>query len=158
MSTITIQAATLIDAPATRVYDIIADYRNGHPQILPKSFFTSMAVERGGHGAGTVFSIGTRLLGRRRTMRMEVTEPQPGCLLAEKDVATGAVTTFRVSPEHRGHRSHVTIHTEIPRTPGLKGFIERVLLPRTLHKVYIEELRQLGEVARGPEPLKRPTW
>lgn len=150
METIRIQAAALIDAPAERVYGIIADYRNGHPRILPRSFFTSLDVEKGGVGAGTVIRVGSKLFGQTRTIRMEVTEPHPGCLLAEKDLDSEMITTFRVSPEHRGHHAHVTIVTDIPRSPGIRGAIEAWLLPRALGKVYAQELAQLGEVARTP--------
>ncbi len=48
--------SALIDAPAAKVYGIIADYREGHPSILPKPFFGSIQIERGGTGAGTVIS------------------------------------------------------------------------------------------------------
>jgi hypothetical protein len=153
MNTITIQAAALIDAPAKRVYDIIADYRNGHPHILPKSFFTALEVEKGGVGAGTVVRVGSKLFGRQYSMRVEVSEPIPGCLIAERDLDSELVTTFRVSPEHRGHHAHVTIMTEMPKSPGIKGMIEGWLLPRTLQKVYVEELRQLAEYARAQAPV-----
>jgi hypothetical protein len=148
MRTITIQAAALIDAPAARVYEIIADYRNEHPHILPKSFFTRLDVIEGGRGAGTVIDVGGKFLGRTTVIRGEVTEPIPGCLISEAYPEQNMVTTFRVSPEHRGHHAHVTIQTEIPRSPGLKGVAEAWLLPRMLRKVYDEELRLLAERAR----------
>lgn len=148
MNTIRIQAAALIDAPAARVYEIIADYRNHHPNILPRSFFLSLDVEKGGIGEGTVFNLQTRLFGRTRTMRAEVSEPQPGCVIAERDPESGLLTTFRVSPEHRGHHAHVTITTDIPKSAGIKGAMEAWLLPRALEKVYVEELQNLSEYAR----------
>jgi hypothetical protein len=33
-----VTAATFIDAAPERVYSIIADYRNGHPRILPGEY------------------------------------------------------------------------------------------------------------------------
>lgn len=149
MSTITIQAAALIDAPAERVYDILADYNEGHPGILPKSFFESLAVEKGGYGAGTVFSVTSKFLGIRRTARMVVSEPQPGCLLAETDHENGLYTTFRVSPEHHGHRAHVTIQTDFRRSPGLRGVIEAWLYPKMFQNVYVAELKMLAEAVRS---------
>ena len=44
----TISASKLISAPVRSVYDLIADYRNGHPRILPKPYFVSLHVEEGG--------------------------------------------------------------------------------------------------------------
>jgi len=49
-----VSASALIPAPAQKVCDLIADYRDGHPRILPKPYFVSMEVEQGGYGAGTV--------------------------------------------------------------------------------------------------------
>jgi len=54
MSSFTIGAAARVNAPAQRVYDMIADYRNGHPRIIPPKYFTSLDVEEGGVGDGTV--------------------------------------------------------------------------------------------------------
>ena len=36
MSTYQASASLEIEAPATRVYAIISDYREGHPRILPR--------------------------------------------------------------------------------------------------------------------------
>ena len=35
-----VSAVRRIDAAPERVFDILADYRVGHPAILPKRFFT----------------------------------------------------------------------------------------------------------------------
>jgi len=43
-----------VPAPASAVYAVLADYREGHPAILPKRHFPSFAIEEGGIGAGTV--------------------------------------------------------------------------------------------------------
>jgi hypothetical protein len=48
-----VTASAEIDAPAQRVYSILADYREGHPRILPKEYFPFLQVEQGGIGAGT---------------------------------------------------------------------------------------------------------
>ncbi len=43
----TISASALVPAPAREVYAIIADYRDGHPKILPRPPFVSLEVEQG---------------------------------------------------------------------------------------------------------------
>ena len=48
-----ITASARIPAAPKRVYDILADYREGHRCILPKRF-SDVTVERGGFGAGTI--------------------------------------------------------------------------------------------------------
>lgn len=72
-----ISASARIDAPPERVYAIIADYRTGHPRILPEPF-SGLTVERGGIGAGTTIRFQMKLLGRTETYRADITEPEPG--------------------------------------------------------------------------------
>src|SRR5262245_56834492 len=52
MITYQVTASAAMNAPAEQVYNIIADYRNGHPHLLPKQF-SNLLVEEGGYGAGT---------------------------------------------------------------------------------------------------------
>src|SRR5690348_7088206 len=74
----TISAAAEIPAPADLVYAIIADYRDGHPQILPKPPFAALVVDQGGIGAGTTIRFQMRLLGLTRAFRATIAEPAPG--------------------------------------------------------------------------------
>ena len=48
--TFTVQASAPVGAPAEVVYNIIADYRKGHPHILPRKYFEWLEVEQGGRG------------------------------------------------------------------------------------------------------------
>ena len=70
----TVVASADIDAPPDRVYAIIADYRNGHPHILPRAF-RNLTVEKGGVGAGTIIRFEVRALGQTQRFRAFVTEP-----------------------------------------------------------------------------------
>ena len=60
--------------------------------------------------------------GKVMSLRMEVTEPQPGRVLMESDVASDMVTTFTVEPSDGGRDSRVTIATRWTRG-GLRGWI-----------------------------------
>ena len=96
-----------ISAPADRLYGIIADYRNGHPRILPPAF-TGLTVEAGGVGAGTRIRVGMRVFGRVMTFPAEITEPNPGRVLVERNLGERpSVTTFTVDPLEAS-RSRVT--------------------------------------------------
>jgi hypothetical protein len=139
-------ATARIDAPAARVYALLADYHAGHPRILPPKFFKEMRVEEGGTGAGTLIHLRMRGLGRERVMRMRVSEPEPGRVLAERDLDSDAVTTFRVKADGEGTR--VTIAVEWTPAGGLAGLTERWMAPRLLRRVFTEELRLLAEVLR----------
>ena len=57
-----------------------------------------MTVEKGGKGAGTVIRVLMNVLGVDRTYYMEVSEPEPGRVLAETDQDAGVTTTFTVKP------------------------------------------------------------
>jgi hypothetical protein len=148
MPSIRATASALVPSPPGAVYAILADYRNGHPRILPPKYLSSLEVERGGVGAGTVIRFRLHGFGPTREVRAEITEPEPGRVLEERDVETGAVTRFTVEPESDGRRCRVTITTEWS-TPGLRGHVERLLAPPLLRRVYAEELERLTEVAAG---------
>jgi len=142
MRTIRAMGIARIDAPAAKVYGIIADYHVGHPSILPPAF-RNLVVESGGLGAGTRirFEIG----GRLRTLRAAITEPDPGRVLVESDLDGGGVTTFTVTPLGEAV-CQVHILTEWT-SGGLRGWVESFLAPRMLEPLYSEELEILQRVA-----------
>ena len=149
----TVTASALVEAPAEVVYKILADYKEGHPHILPRKHFTFLAVERGGVGEGTLIRFGMRAFGKTRIARAAVTEPEPGRVLVETALDEGGpVTTFVVEPE--GRRSRVTFSTELTSAAGLAGAVERFFATRYLKRVYALELRQLNDFAltRRVEP------
>ena len=141
-----VSATALIPAPAEKVYGIVADYRNGHPHILPKPWFLSLEVVEGGVGAGTVVDFSMRLMGRVQHFRATVTEPQPGRVLVETN-DTGAVTSFTVEPQPN-QQCRVTIVTETTVRDGIAGKIEGWLTNRLLHPIYVAELAQLADFAQ----------
>ena len=145
MSTFTFSAAASIAAPAPKIYDLIADYRVGHPKIVPPQYFEGIEVEKGGFGAGTIIRVTMRVLGASRVFRAAVTEPKPGSVLTETDLGTGLATTFTVTPN--GTATDVNITTVAPRRPGLRGAIEVWLVRRMLQRVYRDELALLAKVA-----------
>jgi hypothetical protein len=143
-----VSASALISAPAPKVYDLIADYRNGHPRILPKPYFVSLEVEQGGYGTGTVINFQMKLMGRIQSFHSAITEPQPGSVLAEKDMNTSAVTTFTVEPRSNGQEAFVTITTTTDVPNGIPGKIQGWLTTQLLRPIYVKELDQLAAVAK----------
>jgi hypothetical protein len=143
MSTFTIGAAARVNAPARRVYETIADYRNGHARIIPPKYFKSLDVEEGGVGAGTVIRFTMRVLGSERVGRARVTEPQPGRVLVETELTTGFVTTFTVAPAGDS-ASDVSIETQVPGKPGISGAVERWVAKSVLPRIYRDELALLA--------------
>lgn len=146
MTTHRFSASALIQAPPQDLYAIIADYRHGHPQILPKPPFVSLEVEQGGTGAGTVIHIHMRALGQLQSFRAIVTEPEPGRVLVETN-DNGYVSTFTVEPRADGRHAFVTIATEISGRTGVLGALECWFVMWLLRPVYVRELRQLAAVA-----------
>lgn len=134
-----------IAVPAARAYDVIADYHNGHPRILPPQF-RNMVVERGGRGAGTLTHFEVRAFGQTRTLRHEVFEPEPGRVLMERDRDVDIRTTFTVDPAGPSE-ADVTIDTDMTSRSGLAGRIERWFTTRFLLGLYRQELRNLERVA-----------
>lgn len=141
-----VSASRSIGAPAARVYALLADYRAGHPRILPPRYFGPLEVLAGGVGAGTEIRFQMRAMGTRQTLQATISEPEPGRVLVETYPDTGAVTTFTVESEEPAERTRVTIATALPARPGLWGLLERWLGARYLRRVYDEELHLLARV------------
>jgi hypothetical protein len=141
-------ASALIPAPPQMVYRLIGDYRNGHPRILPKPYFISLNVEKGGYGEGTIINYQMKIMGRVLSFHAGITEPTPGHMLVETDLNTGAVTTFTVEPRSDGRQSFVTITTTTDVPNGIFGKIQGWLTARLLRPIYVKELAQLAAVAK----------
>ncbi len=152
MGQITVKADAILNARPEDVYATIADYRQGHPRILPKENFYDLQVEEGGYGAGTVMRFKARTLGAEQSFHHRVTEPEPGRVLVEQDVdptiRPQITTTFTVTPLEQGAKSHVEISTTMISSPGLKGLIERLVVSRTNPPAYRKELKLLEAVAQ----------
>jgi hypothetical protein len=145
-----ISASAIIPARRERVYSLLANYNDGHQRILPKQF-TSLVVEEGGVGAGTVIRVQMNFLGKKQTYRAAITEPEPGRVLVETNLeANSWVTTFTVNPGSAPADSNVTISTELPVRGGLPGRAERLLSTLLLRPIYVKELENLARVATGP--------
>ena len=142
-------ASALIDAPPKLVYDILADYRGGHPLILPKSYFVSLDVEKGGVGAGTIISFQMHIFGKLQTFRAAITEPEPGRILVESDLdGTASTTSFIVDARDQNRSCEVTIATErMTERSGLLGALESFLAISFLQRIYRAELKLLSELA-----------
>src|SRR5579864_5793069 len=144
-----VSASATIPARRERVYSLIANYKDGHPRILPRQF-TSLVVEQGGVGAGTIIRFQMRVFGKKKTFRAAITEPEPGRVLVETDLDTnGAVTTFTVNPGPVQVTADVTIATELPVRAGILGVIERALSTRFLRPIYARELVLLADCTDG---------
>jgi polyketide cyclase/dehydrase/lipid transport protein len=150
-----VKASSEIDAPAELVYRTLADYREGHPSILPKPYFLSLEVERGGFGEGTIINFQTRVLGNTQSFRSEITEPQPGSVLVETNIeGLAGKTTFTVEPLDGGSRSIVTIATDgKTQRGGALGAVERLITKMMMRRIYKAELDQIalvcGSLARN---------
>lgn len=154
MAEIVIRGTAVLQAPPEVVYGIFADYHEGHPSVLPRPHFGRLVVERGGTGAGTRFTVEAREGLKMRTYRMDVSEPEPGRLLVEKDVGSDLVTHFRVEPADGG-TSRVTITTRYTRG-GVRGWLESMLLPTLAGPVFQQELRNVERLAQQRSAAPRP--
>jgi uncharacterized protein YndB with AHSA1/START domain len=142
-----IEVSDVVDARPELIWDILTDYQEKHPHILPKPYFTELFVEKGGKGAGTEIRVSMNVMGARRVFHMVVSEPEPGRVLVETDKATGQATTFTVYPLAEGNQSRVTITTGFQPGTGLSGLFEKLFTPPVLRHIYKRELQQLGNYA-----------
>ena len=103
MGQIKAKVAAVLEARPEDVYATIADYRQGHPNILPKESLYDLQVEQGGYGAGTIIRFKARVLGVEQSFYHRVSEPEPGRVLVEQDIDSvqNLATTFTVIPLER---------------------------------------------------------
>jgi hypothetical protein len=144
MSRIHVEAERVVNARATEIYEFMSDYRTRHPSILPPEHFLDYQVEAGGQGAGTIVRFHIRAGGRDRPYRMEVSEPDPGRVLAERDTTSSLVTIFRLYPLADELQTRLRITTEWEGSGGVGGFFERTFAPGVLRSVYNKELERLA--------------
>ena len=150
MGQIKVKAAEVLDARPEDVYATIADYRKGHPRILPKENLYDLQVEEGGYGAGTIIRFKSRILGVEQSFYQRVSEPEPGRVIVEQDIDTkqNFATTFTVIPVEEGKKSQVEISTTMNASPGIRGFAERVILSIFNPRIYRKEMKLLEAVAQ----------
>jgi uncharacterized protein YndB with AHSA1/START domain len=144
-------AERLIDAPPAAVYTVLADYTTHHPRIMPTPPFSDLEVESGGVGAGTIFHITVRMLGRRQRLHMRVAEPEPGRVLTETNLDTGVVTEFAVAPRDGGSRALARMSSEWETQGGLRGLADRLVTPRLMRRMFAKQLHQLDQYMRSAD-------
>lgn len=144
MARMHVSAERIIPAPAPDVYALLADYVVAHPSVLPNTF-SNYAVLEGGAGACTVIRYRLNLAGRGYDVTARIAEPEPGHMLTETDLATGAVTAFTVTPRNR--ESLLRFDTAWQSRGGIAGTIERLIAPRLFRSLYREELDRIVEWA-----------
>ena len=142
----------IVDAPPRAVYEVLADYRNEHPKIVPKEYFTKLEVEEGGFGAGTRILGEMRLLGTTTAFRQVVSEPDPGRVLVETHPDGSVVTTFTMDPVEGGQKTALTISTDfVLQSSGLRALIEGSLIALLFPRIYRKEI----ELIRAHPSIRR---
>jgi hypothetical protein len=153
MGQVNVKATQVLDARPEDVYATIADYRKGHPSILPKENLYDLQVEEGGYGAGTIIRFKSRVMGVEQSFYQRVSEPEQGRVIVEQDIDTkqNFATTFKVIPVEEGKKSQVEISTTMNASPGIRGFAERVVLSIFNPRIYRKEMKLLEAVAQKRE-------
>ncbi|HEU0027328.1 MAG TPA: SRPBCC family protein [Ktedonobacterales bacterium] len=154
------EAEATLDARPETVWDILTDYREGHPNITPPQAFSDFQVESGGKGAGTVMRFTFRIAGTKRHMRQIVSAPEPGRVLVESDIDGPTRTAFTLTPVDGGRQTRVLITTDQAASRGVAGAIERLLSPLvapTMRRLYWEELSRLEALARRWPQVASPS-
>lgn len=150
MGQITVRTEAVLHARPEDVYATIADYHQGHPNIIPPGNIYDLQVEQGGYGTGTIIRFKSRLFGVEQSSHHLVSEPEPGRVLREDeiDAAQKESNLFTVTPLEDGQKSRVEIAVMMDASLGLKGFVERILVPMGMPGVLRKELKLLEAVAR----------
>ena len=140
-----VEASARVHGPGAEVYRMIADYRSGHPRIVPPKYFRDLRVVAGGYGDGTAIEFDVLAFGKVMHFRASVTEPEPGRVLEERNLNDGSVTRFIVEPAGSS-TSRVTIASDRPlERTGVLGWFEGALTRTFLRRIYAQQLARLDE-------------
>lgn len=153
MTTFRVEYTAIINARPEQIWAIFTDYRVAHKAILPKPYFVDMVVTKGGQGAGTMIDVYMQVMGVKRTYHMVVSEPEPGRVLCESDLAGTVTTYFTLDPLNHGTQTRVTILSENRASAGMMGMMERWMNPPITRKIYKEELDNLAAYVRLNVPV-----
>lgn len=144
MNSLRVEVSRAVDATPDAVLSLFRDYRVAHAAVLPKPYFVDMVIDQGGYGAGTVVRVKMKAYGVEKNYRFDVTEPEPGRILAETDPSIGLVTHFIADPLDGGARSMVTLSTLFPIPGGIAGWFERKMTPGLMRRIYQQELQNVA--------------
>lgn len=149
MGTVQASAERVIEAATPeQVYDLIADYVEGRPRVLPDAF-DDYEVEAGGRGKGTVVTYTLRAAKRERRYRLEATDATPGRELREADTTSSFTQTWTVAPAEEGG-ARIRIACSWKGAGGVGGFFEGIFAPKGVGRLYEEILDNIErEVAGG---------
>lgn len=150
------ETVALIDAPPAEVYAVLADYRHGHPHIVPQAYLRQLEVETGGQGEGTIVRYRKRLFGIERPGRATVHEPEPGRLLTERETTSSLVTTFAVTPVSNGKQTHVQIAARWEPAQTLRGKLEQAFYPYVMRRMFVLELDLLAKFVGTQRRARAP--
>lgn len=148
MKKLHVEVSEVITAPVEAVYAVIADYRGGHHQILPRPYFQEMTIVQGGYGAGTELRLTMRVWGQTFHYHQMVSEPEPGRVIEERDLDSDQVTHFYFEPVAGGQHTRLTIASDFPLAPGITGVMQRVTQPSITRQLYRKELANLEAYLR----------
>ena len=139
----------IADSP-DHLYELVADFVQHHPHILPPAF-SDFRVESGGVGVGTVTASTFRMGGRTDRIRTRVVRAEPGRVIEETVLGRTMHTTFTFRPDVAGAR--VAIETTWEPMRGIRGFLERRFAPKMLSRIYADELERLERYAADQRGL-----
>lgn len=147
-----VEASKVIDGPADFVYNIIKDYHDGHPHMMPPDFFESMKVLRGtGVGEGTRIEANFKFYGQRSTLILDVSEPKPGRILQEIDTNAKNITHFivdKLDDDDDDETCRVTFRTAVLKSLGVFAALDMWVTRKAMNIMYEAELKQLNKLVQ----------
>lgn len=145
------EAEAEVSARPEIVWDILTDYLDGHPRVLPPRAFKDFQVESGGRGPGTVMRFTFTGAGPTRHFYQIASAPEPGRVLVEADIDGPARSTFTLTPLDDGQRTLLHIATDQGVEPGLAGAVSKLftpLLAPSMRRIYLEEIARIEALAQ----------
>jgi uncharacterized protein YndB with AHSA1/START domain len=141
-----VEATHRYAVPVERAFAFITDVANW-PRFWPG--YVRLEPGSSWGARGDTARLATRILGRERTLTMTITDFEPNRLVAYTSTQEGlpdAIHERHFEPDKGGFTYRLVVEVE-PRS-GLRGVLDRVVLPRGIRRAYANTFaaleRELG--------------
>ncbi len=148
-----VEVSAVIEARPEEIYAVVADYRHGHPQIVPQEYLRDLEVEAGGYGAGTIIRFRARAFGIERPARSIISEPEPGRVLMETEMISHIVTTYTLTPQSEGKTMlQIASQWQSSRNPFVA--LQQAFYPKLMRSMDAKELELIAAFVSNKKKME----
>lgn len=132
-----VSCTVIVSAPPRRVFELLSDYEQARPTLLPAQYYTDYRLVQGGHGRGTVARWVLHFT-KTRFREIEVVVDTPQLSVVETDNNSTLLTRYTVEQTEGQEpaQSRITAQTSWRGAENFMRYLERLLAPSMMRKIH----------------------